>query len=338
MGIIQIFCTANQVIEDLKLRGFEDATLMDRIKEASDAIRRKGGLFLPVTETRKFGVPSERVHDPFFVDHLLAVTGTITNDGTAVTDYILRPLNKCWENGPYIEIYSSGIVWADDDGIVIPGRWGKYEEYADLGVTVTQATAAVSSLVVTNGSLLSPGMVVKIEDEQEFVTEGIGSKKSPAATAATSKVNGTIDENDATITVDSGAEFNAGEVIQIDVEDMKILKINGNFMAVERGWNGTIPALHANDSAIGVYRTFTVVRGVNGTTAAAHSAKAAYQCVVPESVNYLCRQIAVLMRMKAETGFTGMSGNAEGGQGRYYSEFPPNQIKTVLAPFNVWES
>ncbi len=34
MTIVQIFCTANQVIEDLKLRGFDDATLMDRIKEA----------------------------------------------------------------------------------------------------------------------------------------------------------------------------------------------------------------------------------------------------------------------------------------------------------------
>jgi hypothetical protein len=119
---------------------------------------------------------------------------------------------------------------------------------------------------------------------------------------------------------------------------MKILKVNGNMLAVERGWNGTLAALHANDEGIGVYRTFTVVRGVNGTTAAAHTAKAVEQCVVPESVNYLCRQIAALMRMKALTGFTGVSGNAEGGQGRYYSEFPPNQIKTVLAPFNVWES
>ncbi len=337
MGIVQIFCTANQVIDDLKLRGFEDATLMDRIKEASDAIRRKGGLFLPVTETRKYGVDSARVNDPFYVDHLLAVT-SITNDGTAVTDYILKPLNKCWENGPYIQVYSDACTWADDDDIEIMGRWGKYEEYADLGVTVTQATAVITSLVVTNGSLLSPGMVVKIEDEQEYVTEGIGSKQSPAATAATSKVDGTIDENDVSITVDSGAEFNVGEVIQIDVEDMKILKINGNMLWVERGWNGTVPALHANDEGIGVYRTFTVVRGVNGTTAAVHTAQTVYQCMIPESVNYLCRQIAALMRMKAASGFTGMTGNAEGGQGRYYSEFPPNQIKTVLAPFNVWES
>lgn len=338
MPIVQIYCTANQVIEDLKLRGFEDSTLMDRIREASDTIRRKGGLFLPVTETRKFGVPSERVNDPFYVDHLLAVTGTITNDGSAVTDYILKPLNKCWENGPYIEIYADGVSWADDDGIEVPGRWGKYDENVSLGLTATQATAVITSLVVTNGSLISPGMVVKIEDEQEYVTEGIGSKNSPAGTAATSLVNGSIDENDATITVDNGAEFYAGEVIQIDVEDMKILKINGNTMYVERGWNGTVPALHANDSAIGVYRTFTVVRGVNGTTAAIHSSKTVYQCMVPESVNYLCRQIAVLMRMKAESGFTGLTGNSEGGQGRYFSEFPPNQIKTVLAPFNVWES
>lgn len=334
MGIIQIFCTANQVIEDLHLRGFED-TLMDRIKEASDTIRRKGGLFIPVTETRKFGQDPLVEDEPLYVDHLLAVT-SITNDGTAVTDYTLYPLNRCWENGPYIQIAQDGY-WADEDGIEIAGRWGKYEENVGIGLTGTQATAAVISLAVTNGSLISPGMILKIEDEQEYVTEGNGSKNSPAATAATSLVNGSIYEEDSSITVDDGTEFNAGEVIQIDVEDMKILKINGNKLAVERGWNGTTPADHANDSAIGVYRTFTVVRGVNGTTAAAHAAADIYQCKVPDSVNYLCRQIAALMRMKAESGFTGITGNAEGGQGSYYSEFPPNQIAAVLAPFKIWD-
>lgn len=335
MGIVQIFCTANQVIEDLHLRGFEDA-LMDRIKEASDTIRRKGGLFIPVTETRKFGQDPLNANKPLYVDHLLSVTGIITNDGNAVTDYTLYPLNKCWENGPYIQIVQDGN-WADEDGIVIPGRWGKYEEYAALEIIGTQANAAVTSLAVTNGSLISPGMILKIEDEQEYVTEGNGSKNSPAATAAISLVNGSIYEADSAITVDNGAEFNAGEVIQIDVEDMKILKINGNVLAVERGWNGTTPADHANDKAIGVYRTFTVVRGVNGTTAAAHAAAEIYQCKVPDSVNYLCRQIAALMRMKAASGFTGITGNAEGGQGSYYSEFPPNQIAAVLAPFKIWD-
>jgi len=335
MGIVQIFCTANQVIEDLHLRGFED-TLLDRIKEASDMIRRKGGLFIPVSETRKYGQDPLRVDEPLYVDHLLAVTGTITNDGAAVTEYTLYPLNKCWENGPYIQIAQDGN-WADEDGIEIPGRWGKYEEDAALGLTGTQATAVITTLEVTNGSLISPGMILKIGDEQEYVTEGNGSKNSPAATAATSLVNGSIYEADSSIAVDNGAEFNAGEVIQIDVEDMKILKVNGNMLAVERGWNGTTPADHANDEGIGVYRTFTVMRGVNGTKAAAHSAAEIYQCKVPESVNYLCRQIAALMRMKAASGFTGITGNAEGGQGSYYSEFPPNQIKAVLAPFNVWD-
>jgi hypothetical protein len=335
MGIVQIFCTANQVIEDLKLRGFED-TLLDRIKEASDTIRRKGGLFIPVSETRKYGKDPSRADEPLYVDHLLAVTGTITNDGVAVTDYTLYPLNKCWENGPYIQIAQDGN-WADEDGIEIPGRWGKYEENAALGLSGTQATAVITSLAVTNGSLVSPGMILKIGDEQEYVTEGNGSKNRQAATAATSLVNGSIYEADSSITVDDGSEFNAGEVIQIDVEDMKILKVNGNMLAVERGWNGTTPADHANDEGIGVYRTFTVVRGVNGTTAAAHTSADIYQCKVPESVNYLCRQIAALMRMKAMSGFTGITGNAEGGQGTYYSEFPRNQIDAVLAPFKVWD-
>ncbi len=337
MTLAQIYCTAKEVMEDLRMRGFEDqADLMDRIKAASEIIRQKGGNFIPVSETRKFGVDdTRRAYDPLYIPPLLSLT-TMVNAGTTITagEYILKPLNRMWENGPYIRI-DSAYAWADEDGIEITGRWGKYDDSLSLGTTITQATANETTLVVTDGSLISPGMILLIESEQEYVATGAGGPGSPAASAATSKVNGAVADGDDEITVDNGAEFHVGEVIQIGTEDMYIQKIGGNVLAVKRGWNGTTQAAHLDDAAIAVYRSFTVVRGVNGTTAAAHSAKAVSQVLVPETVNYLCRQIAALMRMKAESGFTGITGNNEMGSGKYYSEFPPNQMATVLDQFNT---
>ncbi|NMC30699.1 MAG: hypothetical protein GYA45_11585 [Pelolinea sp.] len=335
----QIFCTVNQLIDDLDLRGFSEANLLDRIKEASDLIQRhpRGGDFIPVTATKYFGAPVDLTSKCLSVPPLLAVT-SITNDGEAVTDYHLKPFNGLWEDGPYIEIEmdEGGGFWADEDDVVISGWWGKYEKTADLGITGSQATTSETTLEIDNGSLLCPGMVIKIEDEQEYVTAGNGSPGGAAATAATSKVNGAIDELDTSITVDNGAEFYAGEVLQIGVEDLKIIKKNTHVLFVERGWNGTVPADHADDSAIGVYRTFTVERGVNGTTAAAHSSKAIYQMVVPATVNYLCQKLAGLLRAKVLTSFTGVSGNNEAGQSRYGYEFDQRSIDDVLRPFTIW--
>jgi len=336
--IRQIYCTAKEVMDDLSLKGFEDRVdLMDRIRAASEVIQRKAWYFIPVEDTFTFGARVRHEYDPLSIKPLLSIT-SITNDGetVAVADYTLKPLNRMWVNGPYIFIEQSA-GWSNQNEVVIAGNWGLYEESVSLGVNTTQATSTETTLAVTNGSVLSPGMLLLIESEQELITAGGGGPDSPAGTAATSLVNGAIDENDASITVDNGAEFNVGEILQIDVEDMKILKINTHVLAVERGWNGTAPADHLTDSAINVYRTFKVERAVNGTTAAIHTNKAVSQYVVPETVNYLCRQIAALMRMKAASGFTGITGNAEQGQGRYLSEFPPRTIEDILAPFRVGE-
>lgn len=336
----QIYCTLNQLVSDLLLQGSEnsiDTNLMDKIEAASEVIRKKAGNFIPITETRKFGVNWRYRSGPLYIPPVLSVT-TMINDGTTLqaADYLLRPINRMWENGPYISI-ETDYLWGDEDDIEITGKWGLYEETRSLGINATQATASDTSLVVTDGSKICAGMVLLIESEQEYVEAGAGGAGSPAATVATSKLNGAVDQHDTEITVDNGAEFYAGEVLQIGVEDLRIIKKNGHVLGVERGWNGTVPADHIDDSAIGVYRIFTVVRGVNGTTAAVHTSKVVNQCMVPETVNYLCRQIAALMVMKAKSGFSGLTGNSEMGQGKFYSEFPPSQIATVLNPFNVGE-
>jgi hypothetical protein len=316
----QVYATVGELIGDLRLSG-DETGLLDRIREASRLISNRLGEFIPITETRTFDPDST---GNLRVDPLLAASAVL-NDGAAVTDYKLMPRNRLWLNGPYTSlVYNSG-TWSSE-GVQITGRYGKFENSASLSVAAGDTTLAVS-----DGSQISPGMVVMVEAEQQLALAGNGGEGSPAATTATSKLNGAITADDEEITVDNGAEFKRGEVIQLSTEDCLIRRISGHVLVCSRGWNGTTKAAHANDLAIGVYRTFTVERGVNGTTAAAHTSKLVTRVQAPEDINWLCRQVAGLMRMKAAAGFASKTGNAELGETFYYSEFP-------AAFARLWES
>jgi hypothetical protein len=78
---------------------------------------------------------------------------------------------------------------------------------------------------------------------------------------------------------------------------------------------------------------YTVKRGVNGTTAAAHSAKALDKYILPYDVNYLARQISSLMYMKAQAKYAGKTGNVEVGEVFYHDEFPRNVIKQIRSTY-----
>jgi hypothetical protein len=325
----QLYCTTNEIIAAMNLGGEEglntgNPLLVDWIKAASAYIERKFGNFIPITATRYF--VENRMHE-LWVEPLLAVTSlTIDTTLMAAAAYELHPFNKHWENGPYTRIYMDDDLF--NDKVTIVGRWGKYEATELLGISGSQSTSTETTLVATNGGVISPAMVLLIESEQELV-EGYG-----AASAATSLLNGALDSSQEDVIVDNGAEFYANEVIRCGTEDMHIRAIATHTLYVDRGWNGTIKATHLNDSALAVYRTFNVKRGANGTTAAVHSNKAISRYVVPSDVNWLTRQIAGLMRMKAKANFAGRVGNAELGETAYYNEFP-NQIKQIQSNYRI---
>lgn len=314
------YATVGQLISDLRLAG-DDGNLLDYIKKASQFIERRLGNFYPVVETRKF--PALPWAD-LKVDPLLSVT-SIQVSAVAITDFDLYPANKHWKDGPYTRVYRDGF-W-DDTENEITGEWGKYKELFVTGLAATQ-TANDVVLTVTNGSMISPGMLLLIGAEAEFVTG------TSTPTAATSLVNGAITDTDEVITVDNGAEFFVGEVLTIDFEDLYIRKISGNQMLVIRGWNNTTKATHLDDAAISVLRSYSVSRAANGTTATVHNNAGISQYLPPADVNWLCREIAGLMRMKALTGFSGRSGNSETGESFYYNEFP-KQIADVERNYRI---
>lgn len=312
----QIYCTLQELADDLADAGNE-ANLYSYIQAASKHIQRAIGNFIPITEARVFG--AERGLD-LWVDPLLAIT-TITSDAVTVSDYLLFPRSKLWDNGPYVRIHQDGS-WSDDD-VDITGKWGLYEETEALGITGSQAAADTADIALTDGSKLAVGMVILIESEQEMIT----SMGSP--TLATSQTSGTSTAAAVELGVDNGAEFKAGETIRIGTEDIFIQAIATNTLSVKRGWNGTTAAAHSVDTAIYRYLTFNTTRGVNGTTAAIHSSKAISRMIVPQDVNYLCRQIAGRMRAMARSHFRGALGNSPRPEMEPEDEIPAliNKIK-----------
>ncbi|MHB0922604.1 MAG: hypothetical protein ACYC3H_01390 [Bellilinea sp.] len=326
MAIVQILCTTQELITDLKLNG-EEPRLIQRIREASQFITRRFGLFFPVIETRTLAGVSTETLD--LAMPLLSIT-SVKVDGIVITDYTPKPADRCWENGPYTWL-ERAAGWGTS--VEIEGSWGLYDERIDLEITVDQLQNA-TTLVVSDGSLLSPGMALGIGSEMEFVTAGNGGDRSPAATAATSLLNGAVDNASEIITVDNGAEFHAGEVLQVDTEDLYIRKIGGNQLICHRGWNGTTKIAHINDSPIRVYRTYTVTRAVNGTAAAAHTAEIVWRYLPPADVHWLALQIAALMRQKALTAFGGRAGNSDLGETFYVNEFP-RQIADIQQNYSI---
>lgn len=316
----QLYCTEAEVIADLGLQG-RDNQLLARIRAASRFINRRFGEFIPITDTKNFHKDVSSFS--LFVPPLLGIT-SVTNNAVTVTGYDKYPLNKHWDNGPYTRIEADSFVW---DEVAIIGKWGKYDLSEAIGETVTQLLAA-TTIAVANGSHVSPGMVLLIESEQELVT-GVST-----ASAATSLLAEAVDEAEEEINVDNGVEFFVGEVIQLGTEDCYIKAIRTNTLVVVRGWNGTLKQTHADDGAIAVYRTYTVSRGVNGTTATAHTTQAASRYFVPEDVNWLCREITGLMIRKAQSGFSGRIGNETTGETAYYNEFP-SQIKEIARNYRI---
>jgi hypothetical protein len=317
---MQIYCTVQELIEDLEKPGDVEEKVLRYIRSASRYLSGKFGKFLPEIATR--ALRGEGMETLYVGEPLLRIT-SISHNGTALTtgvDFSLEPQERWWGNGPYSRLVSdpdsSNLgTWLDIAGAVsLAGWFGLYDE-SRLLTTIAGQLVGDSTIVVANGSILSPGMLLTIESEFEEVT-GLGT-----ATTTTATLNGAIDNMQEEITLSNGALVNIGESIKVNFERMLVLDIEGNDVQVARGYARTKKASHLTGQTVYAHRTYTVARGANGSTAAAHGAVSVYRQAVPDDINYLCRQIAGLEWKKAQTGFSGKQGTAD-GETFYYNEFP----------------
>jgi hypothetical protein len=326
----RIYCTLAGVLEDLHLDGVRsEAAMLGHMEAASQYIDRHIGLFVPLTEARLFQGDGS---GDLLVPPLLAVTA-VTSDGSAVTsgvEFTLSPNGRHWPNGPYSMLARlDGGTWSTAlAGVAVTGRWGMWEQLVELDLPVVAIPSTGTTLNVADGSKLSPGMVLRLDDEQ-LVVEASGT-----ATDTGTDLNGAMTAEDVQeITVDDGTAVHVGEIIKIGFEQMRVMDISGNDLLVARAWNGTARAAHADNASVYAVRSFQVRRGCNGTSAASHSGDQIYRYVVPGDVELLCKQMTSLMYKKAETGYVGRSGNEELGGGYWISEFPKAAIEAVKSNY-----
>ncbi len=329
----QTFCTVQDIIADSNSPGVDDARVFGAISEISEFLMKEIGWFYPVTLTHRFhGFGKEKLILPY---PLLSIT-SITNDGTTLSasDYITKPDEGMWPYGPISHLIvdpdaANLGAWVDEeDGVVLVGDWGMYLRSASIGATVQDnpQTNAQTTLKVSNGSLVSPGMALLIETEQQHVTGW--SDPTAGVTTLGAAITAVTDE---VITLADASLVNVGEVLRVDFEQMRVRdrKTSNNTVLVTRGWNGSAKTTHSNAAAVDAYRTVTVTRGVNGTTAAQHAqAVAINRYQPPQDVNMLAKQMATLLINKARGGYQGREGNVELGTIFYHDVFT-RDIETI---------
>ena len=307
----------------------DEARLLSAIREASDYLQKEIGWFIPVSSTwtlRGSGETYQRT-SPF-----LALVGDITNGDETLTsaDVMLQPPGRYWAGGPYVGIDildDAEQEWDDTDvdSVQLSVREGLYEELRATGATLTSTqSAGAETLVVSDGSKVSPGMVLSIGSEQELVT-GTG-----AATDAVTTLSAAAALGDEYLSLTSATSVKVGEIIRVDFEQMRVKDIRSGKASVARGWNGTTKTSHLINAEVDVYRTFRVERAVNGTSAAEHlSSVTISRYVAPDDIVFLARQIATLMLNKSKGGYAGKTGNMDTGQVFYNDAFPKYDIERV---------
>ncbi len=331
----RLYCTLKQVLNDLQKNGTgNESHLLGFIADASQWIEQKFGEFIPFTADKFFtGDSTDSLRIPPLIE-----LDSIDNDGTALdSDDVLLFGDgfgtPYYPDGPYIKITADPdalFVWSSEKGSVeVSGKWGKYSKLKAVGESIT-LDGSGTSFTASNASLFSPGMVLLIESEQIIIT-GTSLTTTPDVTI----LNGALDKSTDQVVVDDGSLFNVGEIIQVGVEDMFIRRKNGNTLLVQRAYNETSVSEHDDDSSVGVYRIFDITRGINGTEAAAHAAKAANQYTAPDDINFLCREIASLMSKKADSGYSGKTGNETLGEAFYFRTFPADDINKIGRNYRI---
>jgi len=334
----QTYCSLAEIDEDSELFGSErEAKIFEKIQAASNFLEKEIGWFLPVSMTRKF---NGHGRSTLLIPPLLSLTSLINNGATlSAASYSLQPDGRHYANGPFSEIHAApgvavaAFCWSSyENGVEVTGKWGLYDYLKSLGATLgADQSANAVTLQVDNGALASPGMVIVIGDESEFIES---THSTPSAAVTT--LNGALDAVSDQVTFTNGTLINIGETIRVDLEQMKVIDRNGNVGYVQRGWNKSRKASHTTGANVDVYRTFRVTRAVNGTSAAAHTTAAAIsRQTVPGDVRQLTLKIASRMLKDSSSGYSGVIGDGMGGNTMYLYVLP-KELEDIKRNYKAW--
>ncbi|NUR94576.1 MAG: hypothetical protein HOV67_04865 [Kribbellaceae bacterium] len=322
------YCTREQVKRalDVKETARSDAQIDRAIRSArQDIDARMNRVFYPTDATKRFDWPNFQYAYPWRLwldqSELAAIPTSVTSGGVQI------PLSACnfepANSGPpynYLELrrdqsYSFGVGSTPQRDIAITGTWAGCPADTDpagqLAAAVSSTT--VTSVTVTDGSLVGVGDLLVVDSERMLVTGRASNDTGQTLVSGATTAN----PGDNAVTVQDGTQVHVDEVIQLDSERMLILDITGNTATVKRAWDGTVLAAHTAGAHVYAFRTLTVRRGMLGTTAATHSNATACSIhhvpalinalAVAEAENRLLQEIAGYartVRTEASTGNT----------------------------------
>lgn len=281
----RFYCTRESVKLAADLAGAKINALLDQYIEAAsvDIEIATARRFIPYTATKLYPWPQNAgASSVLYLDEdLISVTAlkAAAQDASPTTivaaDYFLEPVNEPPYRRIEIDLSSDAAFAAGDTGqrsISVAGSWGYSADTIAAGALAAALVDTTGTVVdVTNSKLVGVGDTLLIDSEQMFVSE-----KGLLTTGTTlNDASVTANQNDVTITVASGAAILQGEVITLDSERMLVESISGNDLTVQRGYDGSVLAAHTTGITVYAPRRLTVVRGVNGTTAATHLIAAA---------------------------------------------------------------
>ena len=296
-----------------------DKAIARAIDDGSRAVERLcgGRLFYPTSATRTMDWPDSVNTDSrkLWLDGNEAVSiSAISVDGTALTSWRVGP-----DVGPpyrwvetdlsTAETWTSHSTTGHQDPVSITGVFAGCDTTTATAGALNGAiaTTTATTVAVTDGSDLSVGDCIKVDDEWMIITA--------TAFADTSENLGsalTLDASDATIAVTDGATYAIGELLRVGRERLLIEDIASNDLYVVRKQHGTSIAAHSLGADIYVRRTLTVERGQLGTTAATHTdATAISRLVPPAGVTSLALAEALVVLANENAAYARTVGSGE---------------------------
>ena len=314
--------------------------------ELQESINRK---FIPRTATYYFDGKGKRSLwlPPSEEGDLLAVTtlkvdengdGTYEKTLAANTDYWLWPDNGTPKNRIDINPESAqlSVFPQGRRRVEIVGRFAYSEDTKAAGSVSSGLTPGTSAtnFVCSNAALIDVGDTLLIESEQLFVSERTATSLGIAGLL----ISGIAADVSATeLEIATPGVAIVGEVLLVDSERMLVVDTPGAsaFVIVQRAYDGSTLASHASAAQAYTYRSLTVVRGVNGTTAAAHpDGTAIRKYVVPEDIERQVRAEAIYGIKADQSGQTGLVGGGDSAQ-RVNSWPLRNQRQAVISRYRV---
>jgi hypothetical protein len=301
MGLRPWFATREQVAATVGYgQTVGDIATVDRAcADATDSITKWSGWrnIHPVLGIRYFDRPADDYNGgvaSWRLDlgrDILVAAGAVTAGGASVpagsSGYYVWPATV---DEPVRELRldrSGNATWSaavntPQNAIAVTGDpWGWSDDAVSVGTLASALndTSGTTLDLSANRGRVGVGTLLRIDNER-FVVSDMG----PVATGDT--LAGALEQYadnaipDA-VAVADGTDYEVGEVLAVDAEQMQVERVVGNTLYVKRAVLGSHLAAHTIGTAVYAYRRATVERGSVGSAAATHAGGAAVTAWAP---------------------------------------------------------